>query len=216
MLNMNFQESIIIQTEKQEWQPSPASTVFRKQLAREDKESGHATSIVQYVAGASFPEHPHPTGEEILVLSGIFSDETGDFGSGTYIRNPPGSHHAPFSKDGCIIFVKLCQFDPADRQTVRINIFESLEKEASDKITEVSLHQFESKRTSLLSIPAGETPYLRNKPGGVELLIVSGKLSTHSEDWPVNTWIRTPHCDYDLQPVNDDTILLIKSGHLPL
>ncbi|MGI9281682.1 MAG: cupin domain-containing protein [Endozoicomonas sp.] len=94
MLNMNFQESVIIETENQEWQPSPASKVFRKPLAREDRESGHATSIVQYVAGASFPEHLHPAGEEILVLSGIFSDEAGNFGPGSYLRNPPGSSHA--------------------------------------------------------------------------------------------------------------------------
>ena len=216
MLNMNFQESVIIETENQEWQPSPASKVFRKPLAREDRESGHATSIVQYVAGACFPEHPHPAGEEILVLSGIFSDEAGNFGPGSYLRNPPGSSHAPFSEEGCIIFVKLCQFDPSDRQTVRINIFEALTREGSDKLAEVSLHQFNEERTSILRIPAGETCSLQDRSGGVELLIISGKLSTGSEDWPAGTWIRTPSCNYDLNSASEDSLLLVKSGHLSL
>lgn len=216
MLNMNFQESFVIQTEKQEWQSSPASQVFRKPLAREDKESGHATSIVQYSAGASFPEHPHPAGEEILVLSGTFSDETGDFGPGSYIRNPPGSRHTPFSEEGCIIFVKLCQFDSSDRQTVRTNIFEALAKKAEDETVEVPLHQFNNEKTSIFKVPAGQTLSLSERTDGLELLVISGKLSTPSEDWPAGTWIRTPNLDYDLTPTNEDTIVLAKSGHLLL
>ena len=51
-----------------------------------------------------FSTHPHPHGEEILVLEGVFSDEHGDYPAGTYLRNPPGSQHAPYSKEGCVIF----------------------------------------------------------------------------------------------------------------
>ncbi|WP_422411357.1 MULTISPECIES: cupin domain-containing protein [unclassified Endozoicomonas] len=216
MLNMNFKESVVIQTENQQWQPSPASKVFRKPLAREDKESGHATSIVQYIAGASFPAHPHPNGEEILVLSGTFSDETGDFGPGSYLRNPPGSQHAPFSKEGCVIFVKLCQFDPSDRQTVRDNMFEALGRNDSTGVAEVFLYQFKDEKVSTLRIPAGKTLSLQDRSGGLEILVISGKLSTASGDWPAGTWIRTPHFNYDLEPATEDTIVMIKTGHLPL
>ncbi|MBO0236762.1 cupin domain-containing protein, partial [Vibrio parahaemolyticus] len=68
-----------------------------------------------------FSTHPHPQGEEILVLEGVFSDEYGDYPAGTYLRNPPGSQHAPFSKEGCVILVKLNQFESEDLETVRIN-----------------------------------------------------------------------------------------------
>ena len=107
MLNMNFDERLAINTQMQEWQASPSSTVWRKPLEREAKESGHTTSVVKYEPGASFKQHSHPYGEEILVLEGVFSDEHGDYPAGTYLRNPPGSKHSPFSKEGCVILVKL-------------------------------------------------------------------------------------------------------------
>ena len=45
-------------------------------------------------------------GEEILVLEGVFSDETGHYPAGSWIRSPHMSLHKPFSQEGCIIFVK--------------------------------------------------------------------------------------------------------------
>lgn len=61
---------------------------------------------VRYAAGSAFATHTHPGGEEILVLDGIFSDEQGDYGPGTYLRNPPGSQHQPFVRQDTIIWVK--------------------------------------------------------------------------------------------------------------
>jgi anti-sigma factor ChrR (cupin superfamily) len=55
------------------------------------------------------------------VLEGVYTDEHGDFPAGCYIRNPPTSRHTPGSGPGCVIFVKLWQFDPADRTHIRID-----------------------------------------------------------------------------------------------
>ncbi|MBU2873943.1 cupin domain-containing protein [Marinobacter salexigens] len=106
MLNMDFDQRVVIRTSEQEWLPSPASGVARKPLAREDAESGHATSIVRYEPGASFSRHEHPLGEEILVLEGVFSDETGDYPEGTWIRSPHLSEHHPFVDQETVIWVK--------------------------------------------------------------------------------------------------------------
>ena len=114
MLNMDFSEQIVINTREREWLPSPREGVWRKPLAREEAEQGHATSIVRYDPGSHFHAHDHPMGEEILVLEGTFSDETGDYHAGTYFRNPEGFCHAPFSVEGCVILVKLHQFQPGD------------------------------------------------------------------------------------------------------
>ena len=56
-----------------------------------------------------------------MVLDGVFQDEHGDFPAGSYVRNPPTSRHTPSSAPGCTLFVKLWQFDLADRQEVNIN-----------------------------------------------------------------------------------------------
>src|SRR5437867_10618303 len=107
---MQFEQRVMIDTGDRRWEPSPVSGVWRKPLGREEAERGHATSIVRYDPGASFTGHNHPGGEEILVLDGTFSDETGDFTAGMYFRNPLGFRHAPFSNEGCLILVKLHQF----------------------------------------------------------------------------------------------------------
>ena len=106
-LNMDFGQRVVVETARQDWMTSPSSNVWRKPLEREAAGHGHTTSIVRFEAGSSFPRHEHPLGEEILVLDGVFSDEHGDYGPGTYIRNPPGSTHSPFSREGCELFVKL-------------------------------------------------------------------------------------------------------------
>ncbi len=105
-IRADLSEAIALQTHELPWEPSPAPGVERRYLSR-DEEKGLATTIVRYAPGASFPAHTHLTGEEILVLEGTFADENGTYPAGTYLRNPPGSYHHPYSPDGCIIFVKL-------------------------------------------------------------------------------------------------------------
>src|SRR5690606_22216478 len=94
-----------------DWQPSPSPLVWRKRLFHAGAaEAGVVTSIVRYDAGAGLHAHGHAEGEEILVLSGTFSDERGDFGAGSYMLNPEGFRHAPSSREGCVLFVKLRQY----------------------------------------------------------------------------------------------------------
>jgi len=101
------------------WAPSPSGTVWRKRVHLVGPpESGQVTSVVRYEPRSRFPAHDHPEGEEILVLEGVFSDEHGDWPAGTYLLNPEGFRHAPFSEPGCVLFVKLRQFPGRERQHV--------------------------------------------------------------------------------------------------
>src|SRR3970040_584472 len=81
-------------------------------------EWGKVPSVVRYEPGSTFPAHDHPQGEEILVLEGVFSDEHGDWPAGAYLLNPEGFRHAPFSRQGCVLFVKLKQFPGRAREHV--------------------------------------------------------------------------------------------------
>ena len=93
------------------WTEIPSGSVWRKRVHLVGRpESGQVTSIVRYVTDSNFPTHDHPEGEEILVLEGVFSDEHGDWPAGTYLLNPEGFRHTPFSKPGCELLVKLRQF----------------------------------------------------------------------------------------------------------
>ncbi len=45
------------------------------------------------------------------MIEGVFEDEQGTYPQGTWIRNPHGSIHTPFSKEGCLIYVKTGHLD---------------------------------------------------------------------------------------------------------
>ena len=63
-------------------------------------------ALVKWAPGTTFQRHQHWGGEEIFVLDGVFEDDQGVYPKGTWLRNPPNSVHTPFSRSGCIIYVK--------------------------------------------------------------------------------------------------------------
>lgn len=189
MLNMDMTQPLLIHNADQPWLPSPMAGVLRQPLERAAAESGHTTSIVSYAAGASFSSHPHPQGEEILVLSGVFSDESGDYPAGTYLRNPPGSEHAPFSHEGCEIFVKLNQFDPHDSDVVRIAAWQDAPI-LSRQVQE--LHTSAIETVNLVRLPAGEEFLLDIIGQRVEVLVIAGALESSGQRWVARDWLRIP------------------------
>lgn len=211
---MDFDNRCVINTAQQVWQASPASGVWRKPLAREQAEQGHATSIVKYEAGTSFKPHKHPKGEEIFVLEGVFSDENGDYPAGSYLRNPPGSLHAPFSKEGCIIFVKLCQFHPEDKQQIVINTNQHSWQAGQGQLQVMPLHSFETEHTALVKWPAGEKFKPHTHFGGEEILVLSGIFCDEYDHYPAGSWIRSPHLSQHHPFVEQETIIWVKTGHL--
>jgi len=64
-------------------------------------------ALVHWAPGTRFNRHRHWGGEEILALEGMFQDEYGNYPAGSWLRSPHGSEHAPFSDDGCLIYVKF-------------------------------------------------------------------------------------------------------------
>ena len=216
MLNMDFSEQIVINTRDREWLPSPREGVWRKPLAREEAEQGHATSIVRYDPGSHFHAHDHPLGEEILVLEGIFSDETGDYHAGTYFRNPEGFRHAPFSVEGCVILVKLHQFQPGDTAHVVLNTETSAWRPGQGSLQVMPLHECQGESTALVRWPAGEQFQPHQHFGGEEIYVVSGEFIDEFGRYPAGTWMRSPHLSQHCPYVEQETVIWVKVGHLPL
>ena len=118
-MNGDLSVRAVADTTRMAWSPSPSGTVWRKRVHLVGPaESGQVTSVVRYEPRSRFPAHDHPGGEEILVLEGLFSDEHGHWPAGTYLLNPEGFRHAPFSDPGCVLFVKLRQFPGRERRHV--------------------------------------------------------------------------------------------------
>ncbi|MBN3492919.1 cupin domain-containing protein [Vibrio neptunius] len=216
MLNMNFAQRVVIDTESMPWVASPAKGVWRKPLEREDAESGHTTSVVRYDAGSRFNTHPHPMGEEIFVLEGIFSDEQGDYPAGSYLRNPPGSQHAPFSDQGCTILVKLNQFDERDSASIRVNTHTQAWLPGIGGLEVMPLHEFEHEHVALVKWPAGERFQPHRHFGGEEIFVLSGEFADEHGRYPKGSWLRSPHMSEHFPFVEQETIIWVKTGHLPL
>lgn len=104
------------------WVASPIAGVHRRMLDRIGDEVARATTIVRYDPGSSFSRHAHPGGEEFVVLEGVFEDEHGAYPAGSYVRNPPGTQHTPGSRQGCMMFVKLWQFEATDVTRILIDV----------------------------------------------------------------------------------------------
>lgn len=216
MINMDFSKHVVVNTNDLEWQPSLKAGVLRKPLAREEAERGHATSIVKYEAGASFTEHGHPLGEEIFVLSGTFSDASGDYGRGTYFRNPQGFRHAPFSENGCEILVKLHQFQWDDQARVCIDTAREQWRDGQGNLSVMPLHSHGPESVALVFWPAGEVFQLHSHFGGEEIFVISGEFIDEYGRYPAGTWIRSPHLSRHHPYVEEDTLIWVKVGHLPV
>ncbi|NJM31182.1 MAG: cupin [Rhizobiales bacterium] len=192
-LNANFDERIAVHAEKLDWVKSPMPGVDRRMLDRLGGEVARATSIVRYAPESKFSSHVHTGGEEFLVLEGVFQDEHGDFPAGSYIRNPPESSHTPGSKPGCVIFVKLWQFDMADRTHVRIDtnkmkFFDDAAR-ANVKIMPLFNDGHEDVRLEQWAPNAALTLEASN---GLEALVLDGSFSESGEHFSRNSWLRLP------------------------
>jgi len=216
-LNADFSLPVRLKTTDMEWDPSPAKGVWRRKLDRLGAEQGWTTSIVRYEPGCSFPAHPHPRGEEFFVLEGVFSDERGDYPAGTYVRNPPGSRHAPFTRDGCTIFVKLCQFFPGDDRAVRLDTRNGGWRPGPAPGLEVfDLHQYSSEQVALVRWAPNTRFSAHVHPGGEEVLVLEGTWNDELGEHPAGTWIRQPRFSRHSPWAGEDgALILVKVGHLP-
>ena len=217
-LNADFSRAAVVVPDEDAWVRSPESGVERFMLDRIGDEVARATSIVRYVPGSRFARHVHEKGEEFLVLDGVFSDESGDFPSGSYVRNPPGTGHSPYSEDGCRILVKLRQFDPADTVQVFVDTRQSAAgwQQARDGYSQqLPLHDFGTEQVKMLRTPRGQPLPIKSNAGGVELLIVAGSLEYLGNVLPTESWLRFAADDDVKLRAASDTTLWMKSGHLP-
>jgi len=192
-INSEFNQRVVVHSSQTEWLESPMPGVYRRPLDRVGAEVARATTIVKYDPNSKFSPHVHTGGEEFIVLEGVFQDEHGDYPVGSYIRNPPQSSHTPGSDEGCVIFVKLWQFDPLDRHNIRIKADEmsavqdknqhsiSIVHLYKDNFEDVSIQQWSA--NSEITIAATD---------GLEVLVLEGSFCDGDDTLVQHSWLRLP------------------------
>ena len=214
-IHADLNRRAVVNSEELDWVASPLPGVERRMLERDGAESGRATTIVRYAPGSHFSSHVHTGGEEYLVLDGVFSDETGDFGPGMYVRNPVGSRHRPHSEGGCVIFVKLWQMEPDDREYVRIdtNKAEWLPGPV-DGVSLMALHRRGLEEVSLVKAAPGASFPRHSHDQGEEILVLDGVIEDEHGRYPKGTWIRDPAGSAHTPFSTEGATLYVKTGHL--
>ncbi|MEM7499982.1 MAG: cupin domain-containing protein [Pseudomonadota bacterium] len=215
-LNADFTARVVVRNEENNWRPSPMQGVERKMLDRIGDEVARATTVVRFAPNAEFHPHTHDGGEEFLVLDGVFEDEHGAFPAGSYIRNPPTSHHAPSAPQGTTILVKLHQFAPEDRTHVRIATQKSALVPAADRPGVSVLPLFVDAREDVrLETWAPGAEVRLDGHGGLEVFVLEGGFEEGGDRLGPWDWLRLPP-DRPLVATAGavGAKLWIKTGHL--
>lgn len=215
-INSDFSQRVVILPEQYEFIDSPLAGVSRMMLDRAGQEIARATSIVRYAPGSGYSAHTHTGGEEILVLEGVFSDEHGDYPTGTYLRNPPGTSHQPFSKDGCTLLVKLWQFAEDDTLQLALNTQQAdWLPGLMEGLSVLPLHEHNGVSTALVRWAPQTQFNPHSHPGGEEILVLKGLLCDEYGEYPAGSWLRNPsnssHTPYTLE---EGALIYVKTGHL--
>jgi anti-sigma factor ChrR (cupin superfamily) len=219
-INADFSQIATVKPQDYQWVKSPGGEVERVMLDRIGEESARATSLVRYLPQTIFPKHQHPSGEEILVLSGVFTENsTTHFPAGWYMRNPHNSSHIPSSEEGALIFVKLRQMSQTETMPVRIDTNDLGNWNELDGRYICPLFQAENEHTYLEKLDA-QQPLIFDPAKGIEILVIKGGLNLIQENraqeqYDVGSWIRIPpNAHLHFQACATSTTLYIKTDHL--
>jgi len=213
-INADYDQRVVINHNELPWVESPAPGVSRRMLERTGGEVAKATSIVRYEPGSAFATHGHDAGEEILVLDGVLSDEAGDYPAGTYLMNPPGSSHAPHSKSGCTLFVKLRHLGPD--QVAREVVDTTTEPWLQGMVPGLNVMPLMRQGTGSTLVRWAPGTYFNPHRhfGGEEIFVVSGVFEDEHGRYPAGSWVRSPHMSAHQPFSQEGCTIFVKTGHL--
>ena len=133
---------------------------------------------------------------------------------GLTFENPPGSRHKPFTKEGCELFVKLEQFRTGDTRRVVLMPEEQVWQPGIGNLKVLALHEFEGESTALVLWPAGEVFQPHTHWGGEEIVVIRGRFMDEHGEYPALSWLRSPHMSKHYPRVTEETLIMVKVGHL--
>ncbi|MFZ1748734.1 MAG: cupin domain-containing protein [Saprospiraceae bacterium] len=101
-------EDYIVKTNSTQWKLLKEEGIDTKGIyiktLRFDESGRPPSFLLKFEAGASYPYHNHPAGEELFVLEGACIIEGVTLEKGDYLYTPPGFKHSVTTTTGCILY----------------------------------------------------------------------------------------------------------------
>lgn len=215
--NADYNLRAVERADNLNWQATDTEGVAVKLLESVELQHHRLTMLIRFSAGSRYDLIQHAGGEEFLVLSGNLHDSMGQYGSGTYVRNPPGRVNWVASEKGCLLFAKLGEFASTDDQHRVIS--------TNDETAWLPGPVAGTEALALHVHGAGNILLLRwtedtaFKPGldpqGEELYVINGRLRDKFGEYGPGCWVRNPIPAWQTWAARQGTLVYYKNGHFP-
>lgn len=142
---------------------------------------------------------------------------------GTYVRHPIHSKHQPWSDEGCLLLVKLCQMVDESEPTVVINTKEKFHdwiKGEQEGVQILPLFQnIKTGENVLLEKWNSNCTIIQNQPeGGEEIFVLEGEfIENNNITLKKYSWLRNPEKNIGKKNkrfIKKDCLIFKKTGHL--
>ena len=214
-MNQNIEEAVRIETAQLPWQTSATVGVERKLLAAGDGPSGHLTALIRLAAGAVWLPPREDWGLELFVLDGECEHGEYQLSAGDYLHLPAARVRPATTRSGCIFFVEAGPLEEGDVEPTCVRTRSQPWLPGHGNLTVMPLHAFGGSSSALVHWPAGERFLPHQHWGGEEILVLSGTFLDEHGHYPTGSWLRSPHLSTHHPFVEQETVILVKVGHLP-
>lgn len=116
--------------------------------------------------------------------------------------------------NGCVLLVKSHQFQSEDNKKIDIDTNNTDWLAGHGNLKVMPLHNFKDESTALVHWPAGEHFLPHVHAGGEEIYVIRGEFIDEHGRYLEGGWIRSPHMSRHNPYVEEDTLILVKVGHL--
>lgn len=218
-VNARHQQVAVVDTHRMPWEPTEWPGIQRKVLEFVNHpRMGRETSLLRFDAGASLPTITLDDRLDIFVLEGSCSDEHGQYGEHTFVRNPPGTTHTLRSDGGCTLYAKWRVPIRPGGERIVIDAKTAQWLDFSHRGAEV-LHLYPN-RDGIETGRIGHVHTHRKLPShdhsiGEETFVLRGALKDEYTTYTAGMWFRMP-CGVPHAPYTEDErcMMLIREGDL--
>ncbi len=204
-MNNDYKKRVSIDSQNLNWQEDKILNIFQKVLSQSDIKQ---TALIKIDENSTLSNSNRINSVEIYVLEGTYINEFGTHFQGTYLKLPKEQESLVSSTEGCTIYRKTNYYEN-DEQSI-VDTKHTPWSAGYGNLQVMSL----SDQTALVKWPKDERFIPHSHWGGEEILVLSGVFMDELGKYEVGNWTRSPHQSRHFPYVKDETVILVKTGHL--